>query len=186
MGKNKHKKQQRGQQLPTAPVAKAVSAPPTAIIAPTPPSPLPSTPKISPPSVPMAKGIAAAPIGQEQGVVLSRVYDAKGNVRFGRIRNSVGKLITCHSKGGQVPTEGTIVNFSTYQFDNQTVAKVESTVGADKLVTARLTELNKLSVYQLIPMEQWLGASGTDIENADIIGTTQEGMILLYIKNSRA
>ena len=182
MGKNKHKKQ-RGQQLPTAPVAKAVSAPPTAIIAPIPPSPLPSTPKISPPSVPVAKGIAAAPIGQEQGVVLSRVYDAKGNVRFGRIRNSAGKLVTCHSKGGQVPEEGSIVNYSTYLYDNQTVAKVESVAGSDPLITTRLKEVKKLSVYQIIPAEQWFGAYGSAIQNADITGITPEGMLLLYIKD---
>ena len=218
MGKGKNKNKQRGKQLPTAPIAKAVSAAPTVPAVPAPPSAVAPPPKVATPPVAMAKGVnapppaapakvvppvaappkaiappAAAPatksvppsIGREEGTVISRVYDAKGNVRFGRIRKADGKLITCHSKGSTVPIEGTIVHFSTYTHDSQTVAKVEATVGTDALIAARLAEIVKTDVYQLIPAEQWYGAGGTETFNGAIMGSTVEGMLLLHVKDSR-
>lgn len=219
MGKGKNKSKQRGKQLPTAPIAKAVSAAPTVPTAPAPPSAVAPPPKVNTPPMAVAKGVSAPPptapakvtpppvaappkavappavtpiaksvippTGQEEGTVVSRIYDARGNVRFGRIRKADGKLITCHSKGSTVPIEGTIVHFSTYTHDNQTVAKVEATVGTDALIAARLAEIVKTDVYQLIPAEQWYGAGGTETFNGAIMGSTVEGMLLLHVKDSR-
>lgn len=117
---------------------------------------------------------------------MGRIYSPSGKVLYGRVLEfASGQYYTCHSKASTVPDEGTIVQFETYEFDGRPAAKVIKETGKNKLVLDRVETLNKLPVYRLMQMQDFLASEGSETENANIIGTTPEGNIVYYEKETR-